>query len=106
MGGAPPLPHDFAPQGAKNVHFLAPPRIRGPRGLQSLPAPVAEGGSGGHVAGEDPRRVSGCRPGNPVWKAIGRRRRPSWRTDSTPRRDGVNDRQLTEEGTTDGRQGS
>ena len=24
MGGAPPLPHDFAPQGAKNWRFFAP----------------------------------------------------------------------------------
>ena len=24
MGGAPPLPHSFAPQGAKNITFLTP----------------------------------------------------------------------------------
>ena len=76
MGGAPPLPHDFAPQGAKNVHFLAPPRIRGQRGPRGTPPPVAEGGPGGSVGGEDPRRVSGCPPWNPVRQALGRRRRP------------------------------
>ena len=48
MGGAPPLPHDFAPQGGKNVHFFAPrgsgarggpwgPRRRWQRGPQGAP---------------------------------------------------------------------
>ena len=67
--------------------FWAPPRIRGPRGPPGDPAPVAEGAPGGPVGGEDPPEgVSGCPPGNPVWKALGRRRRPSGRSDSTHRR--------------------
>ena len=40
MGGAPPLPHDFAPQGGKNGHFLA---ILGPPG----PPPEDQGSEGG-----------------------------------------------------------
>ena len=86
------------------MHFLAPPRIRGPRAPQDPPAPVAEGGSGGSVAGEDPRRVSGCRPGNPVWKAPRRRRRRTGADRLYPPEDGANPRQMTEEGTPEERQ--
>ena len=49
MGGAPPLPHDFAPQGSKNGPFLAGfrPEDQGPGGgLRTPRKPRLEGGLG------------------------------------------------------------
>ena len=47
MGGAPPLPHDFAPQGGKKGPFLAllAPEDQGPKGA---PGASPAGGWGGH----------------------------------------------------------
>ena len=90
VGGAPPLPHDFAPQGVQNVPFLAllgPTEDQGPEGAPGGPGAGGRGGPRGPRGGRGPPAgVSGCPPGNPVWKAPGRRRRPSGRSDSTLRR--------------------
>ena len=50
MGGAPPLPHDFAPQGGKNVPFLAP-EDQGPEGAPGTPRSGRRGGPGGPRGG-------------------------------------------------------
>lgn len=71
MGGAPPLPHDFAPQGVENGPFLGhfgPPRIRVPRGGLRGPRGRAPRGargpprSGGAVAPPP----AGARPASPA----------------------------------------
>ena len=54
MGGAPPLPHDFAPQGAKKGPFLAlfAPEDQGPKWhAGALPAGGWEGHEGHGVVG-------------------------------------------------------
>ena len=62
MGGAPPLPHDFAPQGVKNWRFLAPGG-RGWEGGREGPQTLSEGAQDPLVAR---RRPPGAEGGGPV----------------------------------------
>ena len=69
MGGAPPLPHDFAPQGSKNGPFLAGfrPEDQGPGGGLRTPENRGWRGSGG------PRPRPGSDPPipGPAWGGLG-----------------------------------
>ena len=49
-----------------------PPEDQGPEGAPGTPAAGGRGGPRGPRGGRGPPAgVSGCPPGNPVWKAIG-----------------------------------
>ena len=70
MGGAPPLPHDFAPEGVKNLHFLhifGPRRQGAPRDPKTEVRRAAEWGPGLGPAGAPAEAWED--PGTPVLRA-------------------------------------
>ena len=67
MGGAPPLPHDFAPQGSKNRTFFAIFGARRRRGAprQREAEDLGPGASRGEVGSSRSFRVGVGGPGSP-----------------------------------------